>query len=295
MSGHLRFALDGFGESFVLATLAPDVDSAIVFVHGFLGDAHATWLNFPELIDDSPGWERTDLYFLSYDSFRSSVRAGADELARLLDALAATPPEWFGLSPSELPRSLRAEIGSFRLRDRPTTYAQVALVGHSYGGVLVREVVYREAKRLAMFESEPPDAESLAASQLLASDLRLFAPALAGARPSGIKGFVLRYGGVGALASALLGTSESYHELTNPDLVLTPLREATEELARAHPQVGAFRADVLWPTRDEVVADREYRHDRRAKGTPWASNHTTVCKPRHGRHEPLTFVRHGAL
>src|SRR5712692_3448555 len=75
-----------------------EVDTAVIFVHGFLGDAQGTWLNFQEVIC-SPGyksepWSKCDVFFFAYPSFHQDITESAIQLIRFVKAIFPNPPDW---------------------------------------------------------------------------------------------------------------------------------------------------------------------------------------------------------
>jgi hypothetical protein len=158
--------------------------------------------------------------------------------------------------------------------------------------------VLREAIRLHARDLVAALARSGAAAApipwMLGGALRLFAPAISGARPARLLGLALRLGGIGALARAVLGASPSYAYMRPETGLLGDLREKTEELARRFPDLRAFSADVLWAERDDVVEDRDYFCDR-TRGRAPGKNHVTVCKPTGDYRQPLDLVNRGEL
>src|SRR5262249_58523550 len=69
---HYYHRLETFDGSFAMLSLQPKVRRAVVFVHGFGGDAYGTWSQFQLLIDQvesvSSAFADVDLYFFQYHS-----------------------------------------------------------------------------------------------------------------------------------------------------------------------------------------------------------------------------------
>src|ERR1700674_845117 len=67
---HIIIGLKGLPGAYAL--LSDKAKIAIVFVHGFFGDAHETWIDFQRLVDNvkesSSFWSKCDLYFYRYAS-----------------------------------------------------------------------------------------------------------------------------------------------------------------------------------------------------------------------------------
>lgn len=285
---HHKIYLSEFPGSYLLAAEAEAVETAIVFVHGFLGDAFDTWVDFQSSIDRDDGWEHADLYFFQYDSFNDSVGASVAALRRFLARVEQAPEDWFQVPAQDLPAVIRDTLGGFRLRDGPTAYRQLVLVAHSLGGIVVRQAIVLQAaddrKRVAQ-------AGTAAAPALLRARLSLFAPAINGARSAGLFGVALRLRGLAGLA---LGASPSYQELLPQTGVVGRLRQRTEELAKSFPHLPAFQAEVLWAGRDDIVVDADVYAADCNHGRAAGTDHVSVCKPGHTYRRPLDLVIRGA-
>ena len=100
MANHEKRSIEGDWEgSYAWLSDQPDTDTAVVFVHGFFGDARGTWLNFPGMIDShlAPGsfWPKADLFFLDYPSYEHHIADNADRLLRFLATVFPTSPSSF--------------------------------------------------------------------------------------------------------------------------------------------------------------------------------------------------------
>jgi pimeloyl-ACP methyl ester carboxylesterase len=290
---HHRVPIPDFPGSYALAAEAEQVKMAIVFVHGFLGDAFRTWVDFQTRIEEEAVLEEADLYFFAYDSFGSSVGASVNRLLELVARLEHAPAQWFEVQAGWLPPPIRETLGSFRLRSSTTNYERLILVGHSLGGVVLREAIRLHARDLIAALGNS-GAAGVPIPWMLGGALRLFAPAISGARPAGLYGLALRLGGIGALARAVLGASPSYAYMRPETGLLGDLRAKTEELAQRFPALSAFSADVLWAERDDVVEDRDYFCDR-TRGRARGKDHITVCKPTGDYRQPLDLVSRGQV
>ena len=304
----MRYAIriPGFERSWLYATCREDgrpsaPDTAIVFVHGFLGDSEETWQGFPQLLPRDPWWDKADLYFLKYSSFRPSVEECTGPLLTLLGQIRQPPEEWFTVPPESFHPMIRDVFPRVALPRTPTRYSNLIVVGHSMGGLVTRLAAldlgreYRQAVAAARsagrVEEEAP--------WLLHATLRLFAPALTGARPAGLLGLALVLGGIKHVAQALLGFSRSYQDMEKPTIPDGIRTQTAEVMAGALQSLPGFRADVLWADADDVVSDAVvYTGDHVARKAPDApagrkTNHRTVCKPTADYQTPLTFVRYG--
>jgi len=292
---HHKIYLSEFPESYILAAEAETVETAIVFVHGFLGDAFDTWVDFQSSIDREAGWESADLYFLQYDSFTNSVGASVERFRRFLERVELAPEDWFEVTAKDLPPVIRKTLRGFRLRSGPTSYRRLLLVGHSLGAVVVRKAIVDRASEYCKRLEKAAAGKQVPAPALLQAPVRLFAPAISGARPAGFFGVALRLRGLGGLAGLVLGFSPSYKELLPTETnVVSKLEETTTQLAERFKNLPAFRADILWAERDDIVVDQKYFWDNdcgRAVGT----DHVSVCKPGRGYRQPLDLVARGEV
>ena len=86
-----------FGKSYALLSEAKveDRTTAVVFVHGLLGDAVSTWWRFQTLIDEHENtkdfWSRCDLYFYQYNSFGHEVSQLSEDFRGFLKLVFPRP------------------------------------------------------------------------------------------------------------------------------------------------------------------------------------------------------------
>src|SRR5262245_748707 len=66
---------------------------ALVFVHGFAGQALSTWAGFPARLCDEAKCAGWDLYFFGYDGRHTEAASSASKLELLLDAMARSPTD----------------------------------------------------------------------------------------------------------------------------------------------------------------------------------------------------------
>ena len=97
----------------------------IVFVHGFLGKAVGTWLDFPEIDTGRPEnqwWVESDLLFVGYKSTKDDITGVANRIRQQLSRFYPLPPQ-DALTVAGNP--VRADLMS--------PYEELILVGHTGG------------------------------------------------------------------------------------------------------------------------------------------------------------------
>src|ERR1700687_1989595 len=97
MFPHLLLPLSHPQGSYALLSTNAHKERAIVFVHGFGGDAATTWTQFQTLIDTHqqlfPLYGSCDLYFYSYDSLRTKLPVNADAFGAFLRKIFPRPDQ----------------------------------------------------------------------------------------------------------------------------------------------------------------------------------------------------------
>jgi hypothetical protein len=263
--------------SYALISTANDVDVAAVFLHGFGGHPFKTWHRFQELLLASPEWLSTDAYFVSYPSTSEELSLSASYLGHFLEQICS----------KDTARSL-AQFG----RAKISPYRDLLLIGHSAGGVVVRLAVLDAVKKaIALPDRGKICDESSFLSLICGAKLRLFAPAINGARVSGTKGRLANTLGIRAMIDIFRGGSASLQELSPDSRLLSALREDTTYFAQEYPDIAVLRARTLWAHIDSIVSAFDYRHD-----VSWrllSTSHTTICKPSKTFLAPFIFARQG--
>ncbi len=256
----------------------PRTETAVIFVHGFLGDAEGTWLNFQGMVDthtaDYPEWETSDLLFFPYASFRSHITDSAEELVKFLRTMFPAPPEGLFTIDRDLPL-LPKPLADLDLE--PRTYKQLVLVGHSQGALVIRRAL------VVIYKDEEPNPTS----RILSSQLALFAPAIFGFAPSGMVGTVLGIGRAEKLAMLVLRFSRAFREMEKGDVPAEIQRHTEAFLKRSN--LSCFTARVLFGREEEIVTKMEYTDDFPEPSEP-NETHTSICKPRARYLRPFKFV-----
>jgi hypothetical protein len=271
--------IPGYGKSYALSSKAQGADTAVVFVHGFGGKPTSTWKDFHGLVDEYSGqytwWATSDLFFFAYESLRTPIRHNATLLGDFIEDV------WHG-----------RWDGSSSVK-----YKDLILAGHSEGGVIIRRLILDRyhSVRLAV-ETASPHADARARNTLigsalsndflLASHLRLFAPACMGTNFSSWYGFLTSFS---HFVSALTSTSLVRNELSPESTVLENLKSGTEQAHGDFPHVRALYTQPLFGVPDQIVVSDSYQ----GEAILWDKgyDHFTVCKPNYTHKRPLEFVR----
>jgi pimeloyl-ACP methyl ester carboxylesterase len=277
---HHYHYFEAFEDSFVLISRSENVSTAIVFVHGFGGNACGTWNDFHLMVDeiDWHSWfSESDLFFFDYRSVWERIHSSSDRLLTFLDQAVFHPnPRHFTVKLEPLlvepeVESIEPQLNEVLVLPDNRRYAQVVLVGHSEGGVVIRNAV---------------DKKSSGNSQILRCHLRLFAPAIGGYAPAGLVGTLWNSPFLGKVLDALLRATPAYQDLRRIKW-LEKLRGKTERNARRKKSTPAFRANILWGRRDYVVNPDKYDDDLERFEE---QGHIGVCKPKSIYPVPLELV-----
>ena len=72
---------------------------AILFIHGYTGDALKTWTDFPALLPQNPKFAGHDLFFYGYDGLRAPVGSSASLFRQFLEKLFGNTADNLGRAP----------------------------------------------------------------------------------------------------------------------------------------------------------------------------------------------------
>jgi len=272
--------LDLRDGSYALLTDPTLAQTAVIFVHGFLGCPEKTWILFQTLMDSlanaMPWWTAYDAFFYAYKSLQQICPNAAALLDFISDSYPV--PKWQKLGAT-------ADLVNRK-------YTSLILVGHSEGAVIVRWAILHRAQS---HTSRKPSLVKvrLTEDEVLDARLKLFAPAYWGALLSGFPGLLLRAPVLGSLLRPLLHTSAAYKQLSETSPLLNEIRTRTVALAEKYPSVRAFRARNLFGSKDAVISSEALATDPPAEYVP-DHNHVSICKPTPKYLKPLTFVRRDA-
>src|SRR5262245_20114048 len=96
---------------------------AVVFVHGFGGQAEATWDEFSTLLPLQPQCDGRDLLFYGYDSLTKQAPVSAAQFLEFLQPLATDP----------YAQVIQPTLKDARRADPQFQYKAITLVAHSLG------------------------------------------------------------------------------------------------------------------------------------------------------------------
>ncbi|HMP72082.1 MAG TPA: hypothetical protein PKE55_02355 [Kiritimatiellia bacterium] len=239
---------------------------AILFIHGYSGDALKTWTDFPDLLRQNPKFAGHDLYFYGYDGLRAPIGASASIFRQFLEKLFGNTE---GVLNANLPPTFQREAGF--------QYDDFLIVAHSLGAVVARRVLV--------------DATKKNLSWVHRTRLVLYAPAHMGARIGQLAlEAVSSFSFLGWFSGAARIVSPLIDEL-NPEKsdLLAKLQQATLDLCSEGQNVHLIARKVVWAERENVVSNQDFGNDplgHAIKGT----THTSVCKPNAGFRAPLACL-----
>lgn len=219
------------------------------------------------------------MFFYSYESLHTPLRRNAELLEDFVESV--WHDKWQGTGSSE---------GNQKYKD-------LILAGHSEGGVVIRRLILDryQAIKLTVETANPGiDAvamkaalkSSLDSDFVLASYLRLFAPACMGTNFSSWIGFLSSFS---FFVSAITASSLVRNELVAESPVLDKLKLGTEQ---AHTEFGEIRSLYTRPmfgVPDQVVYSESYQGEKLLWDKGY--DHFPVCKPDYTHKRALEFIR----
>lgn len=234
---------------------------AVVFVHGWNGDALDAWADFQTLLPECSHCYGHDLFFYDFDGLRMGIVASAALFREVLEELGGDPTALInGALDSDVHRS-----SAFR-------YEQIVVVGHSLGAVIARWAIVDGIKQEAAW---PKRVRCV-----------FFAPAHSGAS-------VLSLAGEAASGFKVLGLftvgakflSPLISELAVGSAELTHLAVEAEKLyKKGHQAVRPSKVFVA--AYENVVKNLPFPIDPPPK-TLKNTTHTTICKPKRNQRAAL--------
>ena len=154
-SRHFRSSIPGFEDSYAMLSESEAAETAVVFVHGYGGNARGTWLQFQTLVDvfvdQFPWWEHCDLFFFAYDSISSPIKVSSTRLLSFLSTIYPRPKRTlFQTRPLRDFSYLSADFSVTAFRKVDHLYKRLLLIGHSEGCVVIRKAVLDTAHAIAL-------------------------------------------------------------------------------------------------------------------------------------------------
>jgi pimeloyl-ACP methyl ester carboxylesterase len=295
MASHHDVTITGHEGCYALISASPLTDTAVVFVHGFWGDAHSTWHQIQVLIDNEAlphNWcGNADLFFFEYRGASENVGKNADSLRQFLSQVFPTPSQSFFVEDiRELDWTLSFGLAYVRIREGPYHYSKLILVGHSLGGLVIRKLILDELKRLRDEVQSPNWLREWSRRPILGAKLRLFSPAHLGFQPKGVPGVAFGLKNIGAAMRVALTWWRAFSELSPGAEIIRDVRSQTENYAKACPAIPALAASVYWADREDIVVIGDYECDHAPAYGHNQTNHISVCKPTLTYLNPLAFI-----
>jgi hypothetical protein len=256
-------------DKFVHALFAVNPNrKAIVFIHGFSGDAIATWSDFHLLLPECVHCAGRDIYFYGYDGLWTDIYANAGLFRGFVGRLFTKTSRMVN---DNLPPLSQRVIGF--------GYDEILIAAHSLGAVIVRRSLL--------------DATTEGAEWAPKVKMVLYAPAHKGARVVNLAlsaanlPFLDKF--VEPAAALARFKSPLIDQLTRGSEALKQLLDDTEK-ARQNGANAHLRARKVIMAKTELIVEQ----DRFADDPPPVpipdTDHVSVCKPRHNFRHALTHL-----
>lgn len=254
-------------------------EDAILFVHGWNGDAGKTWEAFPQVVATMPEASKADAFFLEYPSVKSQVPFCAAQLRKFLIDLVRNPVEC--IVDGSLPSN--ALIRAKNLR-----YRKIIVVAHSMGAVISRR---------ALMDLDQSSPEGFNENELAKFRFLFFAPAHCGSAIPLLIGSGLGLDflpGAKVVGSLVLFWLQSLRDLEEGSPFLTKLAEDCQELRKhrsaRHASIRHLHAIVYHAHNDRVVSQNNFDYDPPFEPV-MNQNHRSICKPDDVYQRPIEALR----
>ena len=238
---------------------------AVLFIHGFSGDAIATWADFHALLPGCPKCAGHDLFFYGYDGLRAEMTASASIFRDFLERLLGDTTAF--LTDNLPPSAARSD--DFQ-------YDELVIVAHSLGAVISRR---------ALIDATKNELDWVRKIKLV-----LFAPAHKGAKVADLALEIassfpfLKLFGVGARFQSPL-----IDQLKPESRVLKTLLDDTERATRNGDNAHLVACKVVIAEYEKIVENDAFGDDPPPNTIP-NTTHTTVCKPKSNFLQPLNLL-----
>jgi hypothetical protein len=181
--------------------------------------------------------------------------------------------------------SIRVLRGS-RNRGR-TPYKSTVLVGHSAGGLIIRETINLIVNAFEQDKNAGGSGLSTGQMMVLQSKVRFFAPAHRGLLGAGLVGLAEHLPAIDVLHALCLQWNRLYKAIERGTVVGDIMRE-TEKFWLAY-KFPALNTLSVFGSKESVVITGKYDHEIKEL-MKLNQSHTTICKPRPGFMDPRDFV-----
>jgi pimeloyl-ACP methyl ester carboxylesterase len=238
---------------------------AVLFIHGFSGDAIKTWSDFHELLPESPNSYGRDLLFYGYDGLRADMYATASLFREFMGKMFNNTAQFVN---DNLPLAAQ----------RPTDflYDELIIVAHSLGAVISRRALL--------------DATRMRETWISKIKLVLYAPAHKGASVVDLAletassfSFVRLFGALARFRSPLIDQLKP----GSPDLM--QLVEETEIACAGGANSHLVAHKVVIAQYERIVRNETFANDPPPVAIP-DTTHISVCKPRKNFRLPLQLL-----
>jgi pimeloyl-ACP methyl ester carboxylesterase len=242
-----------FGKECWVYHSAEPADSALVFVHGFHGDATGTWVQFQSLLQEEANCKSRDLLFFGYHSWRRPTASSASSLMNLLVALVDKPES----------------IDGWPARAKNTKYRRILVVAHSLGAIVCRLAFLMAWKMRCDWTDK--------------LRLVLYAPAHLGGRPLKLIPKRMKVG-----MEFLFPTLE---ELLEGSKTIRRLQSDTKEALKERGSKFLRAVKVVHGRRDNIISQPGMSFCADPPCDWIEADHFQVCKPSGVFLDPLTKLR----
>jgi alpha-beta hydrolase superfamily lysophospholipase len=238
---------------------------AILFIHGYNGDAINTWSDFHELLPGRPKCAHSDIYFYGYDGLWAELQATAAIFRAFLDNLFNGTNTLFkeNLTPSE---------------SRPIDfmYDELVIVAHSLGAVIARRALL--------------DATQIGSDWISRIKLVLFAPAHKGARAVDLAMEALSWITPLKFCKIFISFNSPITEQLKPgSQTLKDLLEETNTATKNGGNPHLIAKKVVIAQYDKIVTNERFGNDPPPESIP-DTTHTSVCKPKINFLQPISIL-----
>jgi pimeloyl-ACP methyl ester carboxylesterase len=239
--------------------------TAVIFVHGLMGEAVGTWSNFEGLLLRSSKCQGCDLIFYKYNSIEAQTHSSSALLYEYLDELLTTPAVIVNKD---------AILGERRATD--FKYKKVILVAHSLGSIICRQ---------ALLEANTAKDDWRGCIELV-----LFAPAHLGA--TDIEDLVTEIASIFSAKWVVSGAKVRWpvlKDLRKGSDLLNKLASGTREAIEGGKADFLRAKKVVFGEFDRVVVIDNFCGDARLKVFA-GKGHRSVCKPNDTFLDPVKAV-----